>query len=271
MIINPYIFSSGRVNIENNGVGSIIYPNNDVMNNVWGCYDFSNLSHYTESGGFTDQVDDISGRGLHATQTGGSRGLYSASVLNGFGGLVLGAGKSMEIGTVSDFKFLSDGSPATVFMVFKRNDSSSSEYLYLWNISGGAVNGIYIASHTNSENIYSLLRNLSGSGNLDNTIATAGQEFVHSAFHKFAHIFRGLSVAGVDREIYIDDFTTAAASTDGLTATIDTGDTGGILKIGGYASTDMTICNLIITNPSLGDINSYISIYENYVLSKYGI
>lgn len=261
----------GRSSIENNGDGSVILPNDDVLNDVWYWGDYTNQEHYTVDGmGLTEQVNDISGKGFHATQsTDVNRPSYQASLINGLGGLVFEGGDSLKIGTISDFKFLGNGSPHIIFKILKRTDTSGEQYIYLWNCLGGLTNGMFFEN--SNEEVAWLTRNLNGSGTLDNNIGSATSPFTYNTFHKTALVFRGLDVAGTDKEIFVDNFTTSVASADGLTATIDNGDNADILTIGGYNNTNFQLCELGIMNPSLANISSYMTILENYALSKYNI
>lgn len=260
-----------RSNIENNGLGSVILTTGAVINGVKLWLDFTNEDHYTFDGSnLVEQVNDISGYDKNATQSAPeNRGSYSEELIDGNGGLVLDSsgGKSLNIGTVSDFKFLSNGSPAIIFLVLKRTNSSGEQDIFIFNCLGGLTNGFFIG--TEAENIKYFTRNLQGSGTLDDTILSTGDQFTYETFHRVAGVFRGLSVPGIDKEIYVDNFETAVASVDDLSATIDNGDVDLVLQIGGFNNTTMDICEAALINPELSDIDDYILKLKAYCDLKY--
>jgi hypothetical protein len=264
--------------IQNNGVGSVIFPNGDVpAGNVELCSDFSNLDHYTfASGVLASQHDDISGYDRHWVAAGGSEGSYTTGLINGKAGLVLGVGKGMQSGAVGDYPFLQDGTACAIYEVLRRDSVDADQCDYLNSFNGGSVNGIVIAGIAGSANIYVHRRSLVGAGTLDNNYQTGANTFTGGVFHKLAITLRGIAVTGDDDSIYIDDLDTASA-TDELSALTDSGDTQYPLTMGGTGNTAYATCFRIIFTytGSQATIDANIIADKNkvktYILSEYGI
>jgi hypothetical protein len=266
-LINPAsVPVSNDTAVNNNGLGSVRFPDGSVINDVQLWLDFTNEALYTLSGSNIVQVDDISGYDRHAAASAVDLGGTMEQLVYGIhSGAVLPAGHMLTCGSVSDFKFLSNGTTAMIYIVAKRNDSAVTEHYWFWTTDGGAVNGSRL-SITDQEASY-VTKNGAGLGTLDNTVTsgTVTDEF----FNKLILIFRGLSVAGVDKELFINDLSTAIDSADGLTAVINSGNTEYPFRIGGFGTTDMTICEIGLISPALADIAGYKTILNDYTNFKY--
>lgn len=257
--------SSVNLFAVNNGLGSVLLTTGESINSVRLWLDFTNPDHYTFDGVNVTEVADISGYGLDATGTAGNGGTFQEDLIDGNSGLVIATGNGLQSGTTADFKFLSNGTPSIIYIIAKKTNESTDEYIYAWTTVGGLTNGMYVS--VVDRNINYVTINTKGAGTLFDNLATSGEQVTNLNFHNLTLAFRGLDVPGHDKEIFLDQ--TSAASVNGLSAVIDPSDTAEPLNIALYTTSEFQMCEVALLSPDLEDLDSDIVKLNTYATLKY--